>query len=144
MADNKVCELECNVDDMTAEEMSYALQRLMAAGAKDVFVTPVAMKKSRQGTLLTVVCGEEDRDRMIEQIFRFTSTIGIRETICRRYVLDRESEVLATPYGEVRIKTSKGYGVTRAKIEFDDLARIADEHDVSIAEARRMVEDYLK
>jgi uncharacterized protein (DUF111 family) len=146
MSRDRVCEFECNIDDMTAEEIAYAAERLMAAGAKDVSVTPIVMKKGRPGTLLTVMCADEEaaRDRMIRMIFRYTSTIGIREVISERYILDREEHTIDTPYGTVRSKTVSGYGTSRSKLEYEDLARIAAERDISIAEARALVEDFAR
>jgi uncharacterized protein (DUF111 family) len=77
---------------------------------------------------------------MIEQIFRYTSTIGIREIISARYILERSEAVVATPYGDIRCKHVSGYGVSRHKFEYDDLARIAREKGMSIAEVRRAAE----
>ena len=138
-----VCELECNIDDMTAEEIAYAAGRLMAAGARDVTITPVVMKKGRPAYLFTVMCSadEQSRENYASLIFRYTTTIGIREVISQRYVLDRESREVDTPYGTVRYKHVSGYGTDRFKVEYDDLAAIADERDISISEARALVID---
>ena len=138
---DRVCEFKCNIDDMTAEELAYASERLMEAGAKDVTVEAVGMKKGRTGFILTVMCADEEdvRTEMIGQIFRYTTTIGIRELISERYILDRTEEVCDTPYGRVRFKVVSGYGVTRRKPEYEDLAAIARDRDISIAEARRLV-----
>ena len=142
---DRVCEFECNIDDMTAEELAFAAERLMEEGAKDVTLTPVEMKKGRPGTMLTVMVSDEpaEKERMIGLIFRYTTTIGIREVISERYILDRKEETLDTPYGPVRCKTACGYGVTRRKFEYEDLARIARERGVSISEARLMISNYL-
>ena len=72
-------------------------------------------------------------------IFKHTTTIGIRQNLCDRYVLDRTNEVADTPYGEVRIKRSRGYGVDRLKIEYNDLVRIADERDESIPHIKDII-----
>jgi hypothetical protein len=138
-----VLELSCNVDDMTAEELGFAMERLFAGGAYEVYTVPLGMKKSRPGTLLRVMCGEEDRERMLALIYRHTTTIGVRETVTRRYILDREAQTLTTPYGEVRRKVSSGYGVTRSKLEYEDLARIARERELSLEEVRKLVEETL-
>jgi hypothetical protein len=98
------------------------------------------MKKSRPGTLLRVMCGEENKQEMISLIYKYTSTIGVRETQTRRYILDRQVETIETPYGKVRRKMSSGYGVTRAKYEYEDLAAIARERGISVGEARKLVE----
>ena len=133
-------QLECNVDDMTAEAIGFASEMLFEGGAKDVFTVPIGMKKSRPGTLICVICAERDRDEIVRLIFRHTTTIGVRETALRRYVLDRRVETAETPDGTVRRKVSEGYGVTRVKYEFDDLARIAREKGISLEEARRLAE----
>ena len=138
---DQIAELDCNVDDMSAEAMGFAMEQLLAAGAREVFAQSVTMKKSRPGTLLTVICSPEDRQRMAELLLRYTTTIGVRETLKSRYVLSRSIETLDTPYGPVRIKRSEGYGVTREKLEYEDLARIAREQGVSLREAEKLVKD---
>jgi len=134
-----VAELCCNLDDMTAEAVAFAMEVLMDAGALDVWCTPITMKKSRPGTLLTVLCRESDRERMAELLFRHTTTIGVRESLHRRYTLERLESTLHTPLGDVRCKTSTGYGVTRTKYEYEDLAYIARENGLSLAEAKAQI-----
>ncbi len=131
---DRIVMLECNIDDMTGEDMGYALGKLMDGGARDAFVIPVIMKKSRQGMLLKVITDEALKDDMVRLIFKHTTTIGIREVLCNRYVLDRHIE----ERDGVRVKISEGYGVKRVKIEHDDLERIADEKGLSISEVREM------
>ena len=131
-----VVELQCNVDDMTGEELGFAMERLLASGAREVFYIPVQMKKSRPGVLLTVICSGHDKEQIVREIFKHTTTIGIRETGFSRYILDRRSETVDTPYGPVRKKISEGYGVTREKYEYDDLSHIAAEKGLSIREVR--------
>ena len=142
---DKVCELKCNIDDMTAEEIAFASERLMDEGAKDVTVGSVVMKKGRPAYVLTVMCSddEKEKERFIGLIFRYTSTIGIREIISERYILERSSEELETPYGTVRFKRVKGYGTERIKPEYDDLALIAKQKDISISDARELVLTYI-
>ncbi len=135
-----VLELSCNVDDMTAEEIGFAMDRLFEGGANEVFTVPIGMKKSRPGTLLRVMCKEQDREKMLHLIFQYTSTIGVRETPTHRYILDRRIETVETPYGEVRRKISSGYGVSRAKYEYEDLAQIAREQALSIEEVKKLLE----
>lgn len=136
-----VLELSCNVDDMTAEAIGFAMERLFAGGALEVYTVPIGMKKSRPGTLLRVMCREPDREAMLALLFRHTTTLGVRETVTRRYVLDRKLETLETPCGPVRRKVSSGYGVRREKYEYDDLARIAREKDISLREAAALLEN---
>lgn len=135
-----VLELSCNVDDMTAEEIAFATERLFEGGAREVYTIPIGMKKSRPGTLIRVMCSEEEREKMLHLIFRHTTTIGVREAVTRRYVMERSVETISTPYGEVRRKVSSGYGVSRAKYEYDDLARIARERGIGIEGARRLLD----
>ena len=136
-----VIELSCNVDDMTAEEIGFAMDRLFEGGANEVFTIPIGMKKSRPGTLIRVMCKEQDREKMLHLIFKHTSTIGVREMPTHRYILDRWIETEETPYGEVRRKISSGYGVSREKYEYDDLAKIASEQALSIEEVKNLLED---
>jgi len=143
---DRICEFECNIDDMTAEELAFAAERIMEEGAKDVTLTPVQMKKGRPATLMTVMCADEDAEkvRFVHLIFKYTTTIGIRELISERYILDRREDTLDTAYGTVRCKRVSGYGVERYKFEYEDLARIARECGISIAEARKLVIGSLK
>lgn len=134
-----IYELDCNVDDMTGETMGFAMERLFAAGALEVYTLPVNMKKSRPGMLLRVMCREADREKMAREIFAHTTTIGIREKKCRRYVLDRTMSEVHTSWGDVRCKISEGYGVKRSKYEYEDLAKIAVERGVSLEEVRRFM-----
>lgn len=135
-----VCQLSCNVDDMTAEAIAFSMDRLFDAGALEVYTTPAGMKKSRPGTLICALCPEAAREAVVEAMLRHTTTIGIRESLCRRYVLERHIESIETPYGVVRRKDSCGYGVTRSKYEYDDLARIAEERRISLSEVAALVE----
>ena len=133
-------ELSCNVDDMTGEQLGFAMDRLLEAGALDVYQVPIGMKKSRPGVLLRVLCRPEDRETLAAAMFRHTSTLGIREAELGRYVLDRQIETMETPWGPVRRKTAAGYGVTRSKYEYEDLARIAAQRGVGIAQVQAELE----
>lgn len=133
-AGDTVAELSCNVDDMTAEMVGYAMEVFFAAGALEVYTTPAGMKKSRPGIVLHVMCREDKKDEMAALIFRHTTTIGVRENISKRYTLNRSEETVQTPFGKVRKKISTGYGVTREKYEYEDLAGIAAERGMSIDE----------
>ena len=126
--------LSCNIDDMTPEDIGYACGVLREAGAPEVFTAGVNMKKDRPGVLLTVICRPEQRLEMAGLMLRHTSTIGVRETALRRYVLSRHVETVDTPFGPVRKKVSSGYGILREKYEHDDLVRIARERGCSLGE----------
>ena len=129
-----ILELACNLDDMTPEAVGFAMEQLFAAGALDVYTTPIGMKKNRPGVLLTCMCREDDREAMLRTIFRHTSTLGVRVSVCDRYTLSRRQYAVQTPDGEIRVKESSGWGVLRHKAEFEDLARIARQTDKSIAD----------
>ena len=134
-----VSELSCNVDDMTAEEIAFATESLFDGGALEVYTIPIGMKKGRPGTLIRVMCRPDDREKMLNLIFKHTSTIGVRETVTNRYVLKRDLHSVSTGLGEVNVKESTGYGVHRSKFEYEDLARIAREKDLSLKEVKDML-----
>ncbi len=135
----EICELSCNVDDMTAEAVGFAMERLFADGALDVYTVPIGMKKSRPGILIHVMCRQADKEAVVRSIFRHTTTIGVRESRLSRYVLDRRIEAVETPYGPVRYKVSVGYGVERRKFEYEDISRIAKEQNISVSETEDLV-----
>ena len=132
-----VTELRCNVDDMTGEAIGFALEQLLAEGALDAFTTAIGMKKSRPGVMITVLCREEQKEKMVALLLRHTTTLGVREQLCRRYTLTRRIETVTTPYGPVRKKLSQGYGVCREKYEYEDLAAIAAEQKMSLLELEK-------
>lgn len=135
-------ELSCNVDDMTAEEISFAMEMLFKAGAKDVYTVPITMKKSRMATLICVICKEENKEDIINTIFKYTSTIGIRENVMNRYVLSRDIKTIKTPYGDIRCKKSYGYDITKTKYEYDDLQKIAKKQNISIEEVKKLIKKF--
>ncbi|MBR4766864.1 MAG: nickel pincer cofactor biosynthesis protein LarC [Clostridia bacterium] len=126
--------LACNIDDMSGEALSFACGQLFKNGALDVWTTPAVMKKGRPAFVLNVLCKNAEKENLIRLIFRHTSTIGIRETVVKRYTLDRAENTVSTPFGDVRIKTSSGYGCEKSKFEYNDLAKIADENGLSITQ----------
>lgn len=136
-----IVQLCCNIDDMTAEELGYAAELLMDEGALDVYTTAIGMKKSRPGTLLTVMCSEEDRERIAGLIFRNTTTLGMRVYHCERMILERSEKTLHTEFGDVRCKEASGYGVVRSKLEYDDVRRLAKSSGRSIREIRDIIEN---
>lgn len=137
----EIIELSCDMDDMTGEALGFATEQLFSLGARDVYTMPVQMKKGRPGVLLRVLCMPEQRDTMVEAIFRHTTTIGIREARLRRHVLNRTIETLDTPYGPVRRKTATGCGAKRSKLEYEDLARVARERGVSLSEVKQLIDE---
>ena len=136
-----ISKLECNLDDMTGEDIGFAIEQLFAAGAFEVYTQPVGMKKSRPGVLLTVICSTGDADRLAGEMMKHTTTLGIRRQDMSRYVLKRKVETVDTPCGKVRVKYASGMGVTRSKAEYEDLAALAREKNVSLNDVRRMIRE---
>ena len=132
--------LACNLDDMTPEDVGFAMDALFEGGALDVWTEAAGMKKNRPGWVLSVLCRPEDRETVVRLLFRHTSTIGVRESLVKRYTLTRRTETEETAYGLVRRKVSTGWGVTREKYEFDDLAAAARASDRSLSEIRKELE----
>ncbi|MCR4675563.1 MAG: LarC family nickel insertion protein [Lachnospiraceae bacterium] len=136
-----IIELQCNMDDMTGEEVGFAIERLMDAGAKDAFSYGIQMKKKRPGILLCVLCEEKDREKMVDVIFRHTSTIGIRELVAERYVMERSILEKETEFGLVHTKLSKGYHTEKEKLEYEDIAAIARKYNMTLKEARNKIKE---
>lgn len=134
---DEIEQLQCNLDDMTPEEVGFALERLLEGGALDAFTTPIGMKKSRPGVLLTCLCRPDQREAMTRLLFRHTTTLGVRRSTCRRDTLERTIQAVFTPYGPVQVKTAQGWGVERRKAEYEDLAKISRETGLSIEELRK-------
>ena len=134
-------ELHCNLDDSTPEELGHAMEALFAAGALDVWFTPIGMKKSRPAVLLSCLGREAQREELLKSLFRHTGTLGVREVRCRRTALRRSEYTAETPWGPVRVKRSEGFGAVREKAEYEDLAKIARERNLSLDEVRRTIRD---
>ena len=137
-------ELRCNVDDMTGEALGFACHTLMEAGAYDVFTAQADMKKDRPGVLLTCVCDEEKADMFASLMLKHTTTFGVRKAVLSRYMLERNVETKQTPFGEMRLKTGKGYGVIKSKLEYNDVAALAKKYGCSITEMERSIWNNLK
>jgi len=134
-----IAELRCNIDDMTPEAIGFAMEALLAGGVRDVYVEPVFMKKNRPGFVLVCLCGADDADKAAALMLKHTTTLGVRKFLCGRYILDREIEERQTSLGKVRVKRSHGYGVSRVKPEYDDVARAAKEKGLPFEEAYRTI-----
>jgi uncharacterized protein (TIGR00299 family) protein len=131
---DRIAELTCAIDDMTPEAAAFAAEALLSAGALDAYATPAVMKKGRAGLVLTCISRVSDVEIIVPLIFKHTTTLGIRECLVNRYTLDREQSIIQTKYGAVRIKNASGFGITKAKPEYDDIAAMAREHGVSISD----------
>ena len=134
-----VAELCCNLDDMTPEALGFAQERLWEAGALDVSTIAVGMKKNRPGVMLLCMCRVEDREKMLSLLFAHTTTLGVRERLCNRYTLSRSQRTVETEYGPVRVKESTGWGVVREKPEYEDLAKIAREQNMTLDQVKRLL-----
>jgi uncharacterized protein (TIGR00299 family) protein len=131
--DQRVVKIECEIDDMNPQLFGPLMDGLLAAGALDVFYTPVQMKKSRPGTLITIIAPTDRRHPLTDLLFKESTTIGVRYEEMSRTCLDRAVETVTTPYGDVRFKIARRDGVElNASPEFDDCARLASEHGVSV------------
>jgi hypothetical protein len=118
--------LETNIDDMNPQLYDHVMERLFSAGARDVFLSPIQMKKNRPGTLLAVICERTQRDAVARIILEETTTIGVRYHSVNRMILARESKKIKTRFGEVTVKfIAQPDGGKRAAPEYDDLKRIA-------------------
>lgn len=145
-AADDIVEVCCNIDDMTAEDIAFACDCLMDAGALDAFTVPIGMKKGRAGTMVCALCDPAEANAMEDVLFKHTSTLGVRRCTWQRTTLQREVRTVDTPLGPVRQKIAHATGnacgtVERTKWEHDDLARLAREHGLSIGEVRRRLEN---
>lgn len=130
--------IEANIDDLNAQVFGYLMDRVLEAGALDIFYTPAQMKKNRPGVLLTLLCKPEDRERMTEIIFRETTTLGVRYRNERREILRREFVTVETEYGPIRIKVSRALDgrVMNASPEFEDCRAAAERHQASLRDVQ--------
>jgi uncharacterized protein (DUF111 family) len=130
---DEVLVLETTIDDMSPQLYEHVLERLLAAGARDAFLVPVVMKRSRPGTMLRVLAAPADRDRLAGIVFAETSTIGLRYTSWGRIVLPREERTVETAYGVVRVKVARAPdGTLNVAPEFEDCRRLAGERGVPV------------
>jgi uncharacterized protein (DUF111 family) len=127
--------LETNLDDATPELVAYCFERLFAAGALDVFATPVQMKKNRPGVLLSVICEGGKAGELEAVLFRETATFGVRRHTAERTKLRREAVTVPTPWGPVKAKRGwRADGFEVLTPEYEDCARVAREHGVPLRE----------
>jgi hypothetical protein len=130
---DRVAVLETNLDDCTGEILGNFIETALAAGALDVFHTPVQMKKNRPGVLLTVLCGESEADKFSELILRETTSFGVRRTVAERRKLIREFAKVQTPFGEVTVKFGRlGKKVVQAAPEFESVKKLSADKSVPV------------
>jgi uncharacterized protein (DUF111 family) len=132
-----VVKIEAEIDDMNPQIFGQLMDQLLAAGALDVFYTPIQMKKNRPGILLSIIAPPDTRERLAALVFRETTTLGVRFTEMARECLDRETVTVQTPLGAVRIKVARRHGERlNATPEFDDCVRVAAESGRPVKEVQ--------
>ncbi|WP_035800556.1 nickel pincer cofactor biosynthesis protein LarC2 [Crocosphaera chwakensis] len=141
-----VAVLETQIDDLSPQVFGYLFDVLLNIGALDVFTQSVMMKKSRPGILLTVICPVDKIEVCETIIFRETTTLGIRQSIQKRSILDREIKTVKTQYGDIRVKiASQGKGENKTIInvqpEYEDCATMAREYNQPLTKIQQMVLD---
>ncbi len=127
-----IVSIECNVDDMTAESLGFAMEKLYEAGAVEVTFQPLQMKKNRPGTLISVLCRPATREILVETLLRDTTTIGVRMHEMQRVEMQRSSETIDTPLGPIEFKRSEWQGTVRLTPEYESCAAIAREKQLSL------------
>jgi uncharacterized protein (TIGR00299 family) protein len=140
-ADDDVLVIETNIDDMNPQIYEYVVKRLFKAGALDVFLVNIIMKKGRPGIKLSVLCKWDDKDALMDIIFRETTSIGVRFYECQRKVLDREINIKKTRFGNVRIKKSRLENtVQKSSPEYDDCRKIAKKFNIPLIDVIKAAE----
>jgi len=136
--------IECNIDDMNPEYYDFIIDSLFEAGAKDVFITPIIMKKSRPAVTLSVLADHESETAIKEILFTETSTLGIRKYAVEKTMLHRTIELLDTPYGKVRIKTARYRNKKiKSKPEYEDCIKIARDQKIPLNQVYKVIEKLL-
>ena len=132
--------LECNIDDMNPEWYDHLFNKLFEAGASDVFLTPIIMKKSRPANMLSILCNEKIVQEVKAIVFRNSTTIGIREYLVTKTILERQTQEIETELGKISVKYSYFDGKKiRFKPEIDDLTRLAAQNGLSLNEVERVI-----
>lgn len=136
-----VCRMETNIDDCSGEMLGFLLERLMEAGAKDVSYTPIYMKKNRPAYQVTVICRDEDADRMEDIIFEETTTIGIRKIKMERSILKRDIRTISTEFGEMKVKVCELPSGERIYPEYEEAVKICRKYGISYYEVCRKIRE---
>ncbi|MGQ9518608.1 MAG: nickel pincer cofactor biosynthesis protein LarC [Candidatus Fervidibacter sp.] len=127
--------VETNLDDMTGELAGYTMERLLEAGARDVWITPAQMKKNRPAIVLSVLCDKASLSTVMQILLRETTTLGVRVQEVERFCLHREIKEVSTPYGKVKVKLALwGNEIVNIAPEFEDCRRLATQHKVPLKE----------
>jgi pyridinium-3,5-bisthiocarboxylic acid mononucleotide nickel chelatase len=142
---SEMVQIETNIDDMNPQFYGYVMEKLFAAGAKDVYLTPIQMKKNRPGTLLGVIAYRQDEAALSELILRETTTLGLRVLPISRHETQREFRKIHTNYGDLTVKLKFLNGkVIQSVPEYDECVRLANENGVSLAEIYESAHQALK
>jgi pyridinium-3,5-bisthiocarboxylic acid mononucleotide nickel chelatase len=132
---SEIIQIETNIDDMNPQIFGHVMERLFAAGALDVYMTPIYMKKNRPATLLGVIARRRDEASLAGLILRETTTLGLRVHPIQRYEAQREFSQVHTPYGDLKVKRKIINGqIVQSVPEYDDCVRLANQNGVSLAE----------
>jgi len=145
-SNDRITVLEANLDDLSPQVLGYAMERLLAEGALDVFSVPVQMKKSRPGALLTVLAKMEDANRLTNLIFAETTTLGVRRREEQRQTLSRRWQTVDTTWGPVRIKIANMNGtVSNYAPEYEDCRALAEAQHVPLRTVmQEAIKQYLR
>ena len=131
--------LETNLDDCTGEMLGYVLERLFETGAKDVFYTPIFMKKNRPAYKLTVLCSDDAVDKIEDMIFEETTSIGIRKRKEQRTILKRELKEVEIPLGQLKVKVVKCKNGEKIYPEFESARELAQKNNVPLKDVYKEV-----
>lgn len=132
MAKDKIILLETNIDDCSGEVLGYTLDKLISAGARDAWYSPIYMKKNRPAYALSVMCKESEEEELIKIIFKHTSAVGLRRSEVDRVIMGREPTEVSTKYGTVRANKFTYDDIEKTSLEYSSAVALADEKDVSI------------
>jgi uncharacterized protein (TIGR00299 family) protein len=133
--------LECQLDDITGETLGYVMEKVLKHGALDVYFTPLTMKKSRPGSLITVLTKPQDSIAMEELLLKETSTFGVRKSECSRRILSRRFEKIETPYGDLTVKIGyEGDKIYKITPEYEEIKKAAIEYNVPLLEIFSVVQ----
>lgn len=134
----KLLVLSCNIDDFNPQNYEYIMEKLLAVGALDVWITPIYMKKSRSANMLSVLVRPEYKEICLDIIFTETSTLGIREEIITRYSLDREFKTIDTPYGKITCKIAKKNDkILNISAEYEECKQAARKYNVPLKKVQQ-------
>lgn len=142
--DSTITIIETSLDDETGEILAYTMDCLFDAGALDVYYTPIYMKKNRPAFLLTVLCNNEDLQTMSDILFQETSTIGLRYRKTKRLILSRETAIVETPLGTVRVKQAQENQFVKCKPEFEDCIKLAKKHNLPLREVYNQLKPFFQ